>query len=257
MLVLFTEVSERERQARELAERSAENESLRDLARTMSAVLDSAALLSTLCEAARRLCKAAGATVVELDGEDQGVIVASVGHEPTTRGRRFPLAGSLTERLLAERGEGGCRPVARSSANAGGDPPHYPKLADGRRIGPVLLAPLVAHGEVLGVLAVSRAEGARPFNGRDAQRLCVIADHASLALWKARLFEEAQQANLSKSNFLATISHELRTPLTALTGYGELLADEILGPPPRRARRPTRWYAPGARARAPPRARRR
>jgi len=32
-----------------------------------------------------------------------------------------------------------------------------------------------------------------------------------------------------KDEFLATISHELRTPLTALTGYGELLADEIVG----------------------------
>jgi PAS domain S-box-containing protein len=231
VLVLFAEVSDRERQARELAERSAENESLRDLARAMAAVLDSSALLATLCEAARRLCKAAGATVAELDGDESGAFVAAVGHEPAIHGRRFPLAGSLTERLLAERGQGsGCHTVTRSAATPDGDPPYYPRLADGRPIGPLLLAPLVAHGEVLGVLAVSRATGERPFSGRDAQRLCVIADHASLALWKARLFEEAQQANLTKSNFLTTISHELRTPLTALTGYGELLADEILGP---------------------------
>jgi signal transduction histidine kinase len=57
-----------------------------------------------------------------------------------------------------------------------------------------------------------------------------VADHASLALHKARLVEAAQEANDTKSAFLATVSHELRTPLTALTGYGELLADEILGP---------------------------
>jgi signal transduction histidine kinase len=57
-----------------------------------------------------------------------------------------------------------------------------------------------------------------------------VADHASLALHKARLVEAAQEANTTKSAFLATVSHELRTPLTALTGYGELLADEILGP---------------------------
>ena len=44
------------------------------------------------------------------------------------------------------------------------------------------------------------------------------------------LLEEAQCASQAKSVFLATISHELRTPLTALTGYGELLADEIVGP---------------------------
>jgi signal transduction histidine kinase len=44
--------------------------------------------------------------------------------------------------------------------------------------------------------------------------------------------EEAQAANQAKSNFLTVMSHELRTPLTALTGYGELLADGILGPMP-------------------------
>lgn len=44
------------------------------------------------------------------------------------------------------------------------------------------------------------------------------------------LLEQAQGASHAKSVFLATISHELRTPLTALTGYGELLADEIVGP---------------------------
>ena len=49
-------------------------------------------------------------------------------------------------------------------------------------------------------------------------------------LVKARLLEEAQAATHAKGVFLATISHELRTPLTALTGYGELLADEIFGP---------------------------
>ena len=33
----------------------------------------------------------------------------------------------------------------------------------------------------------------------------------------------------AQNDFLATISHELRTPLTALAGYGEILADGILG----------------------------
>ena len=34
----------------------------------------------------------------------------------------------------------------------------------------------------------------------------------------------------ARNAFLTTVSHELRTPLTALTGYGELLAEQILGP---------------------------
>ena len=39
-----------------------------------------------------------------------------------------------------------------------------------------------------------------------------------------------QAADRAKSRFLATVSHELRTPLTALAGYGELLADQVIGP---------------------------
>ena len=40
----------------------------------------------------------------------------------------------------------------------------------------------------------------------------------------------AQDANQTKSNFLALMSHELRTPLNAIIGFSEVLADELFGP---------------------------
>jgi PAS domain S-box-containing protein len=39
----------------------------------------------------------------------------------------------------------------------------------------------------------------------------------------ARLYQEAQQANRTKDEFLATLSHELRTPLNAVLGWVRLL----------------------------------
>jgi signal transduction histidine kinase len=96
-------------------------------------------------------------------------------------------------------------------------------------IGPMLIAPLLAHKALIGGLAVARDPGGPPFSEEDREQLRLIADHAALALWKADLLEQARSADAAKGRFLATISHELRTPLTALTGYNELLVDEVLG----------------------------
>jgi signal transduction histidine kinase len=199
-----------------------EGEALRQLARQLAAVADTGELLSILCDAAQRQSCASGAAVVRAEGET-GDIIAACGMLSPARGKRFILRGSLLLEMQQTRDvvgvddvESDARPITKS----------VPEVA----IGPMLVAPLVAHDALIGGLAVAREPDAAPFDEHDRESLRLIADHAALALWKADLLEQARAADAAKGRFLATISHELRTPLTALTGYNELLVDEVLGP---------------------------
>ena len=212
------------RSARDRAfeERNEENESLRTLARKMSEVPDSTELLALLCDAASGQCQAHGAVVLRTNAT-HAEIVAAVGIATEVRGARFALAGSLTEEAIAT------REVAMVEDFSHSNRP-LTQILTQLEIGPLLVAPLIAHDRILGSLGVMRDVRSVPFTTREGQRLRVIADHAALALWKEQLYEKAQAGDAAKGRFLATISHELRTPLTALAGYEELLSDQVIGP---------------------------
>jgi signal transduction histidine kinase len=199
-----------------------DRDALHDVARRLAEVTDMAEVLRTLCEIAARQCLGTGAAVLRMTG-NLGEVVAASGDLVPARGRCFELTGSMMGEALA-RGQ----LVSEDNFNDSGRPLQrvVPELA----LGPVLVAPLHAHGETLGVLAVGRAIGARPFRERDEQRLRLLSDHAALAVHKSLLLQHARSADRAKGRFLATMSHELRTPLTALAGYNELLADQVIGP---------------------------
>jgi signal transduction histidine kinase len=207
---------------RTLEERNDENAALRTLARQTAEVADTAALLTLLCTAANEQCRGHGAAIVAVEG-GEGVLVNAVGALVPARGRRFPLEGSLASEVIVSRQVRMVEDFGESSR------PLAQRLTD-ISLGPLLVAPLIAHERVLGLLAVSRDRRSVPFSSRESQRLAVVADHAALALWKSQLLEQAQEADRAKGRFLATMSHELRTPLTALAGYEELLVDAVLGP---------------------------
>jgi PAS domain-containing protein len=138
------------------AETDAELLPLYDVARRLAEVVDMAEVLRTLCDIASRQCHGSGAAVLRMTGK-LGEVVAAVGNVVPARGRCFELRGSLMAEAL-EHGElvadenfaESNRPLMRA----------VPELT----LGPILIAPLRAHGETLGVLAVSRTAGGRPFH---------------------------------------------------------------------------------------------
>lgn len=198
-----------------------EAEALRRLARQMAEVADTEELLTILCEAAASQCNAPGSAVVKA-GDEFGDIVAACGLLGPALRKQFPLRGSLFRDMVATRDV-----VGVDDLTAAARP--LTRVAPDIHVGPLLVAPLIAHDSMIGGLAIARGRDAPAFSPGETERLRLIADHAALALWKAELLEQARSADAAKGRFLATISHELRTPLTALTGYQELFADEVLG----------------------------
>jgi signal transduction histidine kinase len=204
------------------AEMEDDRSSAQDVARRLAEVTDMAEVLRTLCDIAAKQCQASGAAVLRLTSHT-GEVVAATGDLLAARGRCFEADGSMLKEAIQSGG-----PV--SEANFTGSDRPLMRVVPELTLGPVLAAPLRAHGDSLGVLAVTRALGGRPFSSREMSRLELLSHHAALAVHKSMLLQQAQSADRAKGRFLATMSHELRTPLTALAGYGELLADQVIGP---------------------------
>ena len=105
------------------------------------------------------------------------------------------------------------------------------------------IVPVWANGELRGVLGLAWASP-RVFDEDERAFVLTLGVMCAQAIMRAHLRDaerqsrekaedarsEAEEANRSKAQFVATISHELRTPMNAVLGYTELLADEVCGP---------------------------
>ncbi len=113
----------------------------------------------------------------------------------------------------------------------------YPRsaatAADGGFTSAVAL-PLLVDGAPVGVLSFHFTVPVN-FDQEYQALLTSVAEHASQAMDRARLYETAQRARLdaeaannAKDDFLSIVSHELRTPLNAILGWGAMLRDGAL-----------------------------
>jgi K+-sensing histidine kinase KdpD len=196
---------EAERRARERLEQV---QAVTDVA---LAHLDLDELLGELLDRIRAILATDTAAILLLDVERRELVArAAVGiEEEVEQGVRIPLGGGFAGRIAAER-----------------QPLFLPDVDHADVLNPLLRAkgiksllgvPLVAHGDVLGVLHVGTL-APHDFGPDETELLQMVAERAALAIEKARLHRELVEVDELRANFVAFASHELRTPATSVFG---------------------------------------
>ncbi len=104
------------------------------------------------------------------------------------------------------------------TALQGGFYPYHLDFVERYGLTAFYVVPLRIGGRPIGTLAIGRDGNGRPYTEEDQLLFEEMADRASVAIEKAQLFEQVQQANRRKDEFLAMLGHELRNPIAAMLG---------------------------------------
>lgn len=214
--------------SRELARRTSEEVTLRNVASAVNAAVSINEVLSHASTAACEITGADGAYVERISTDKQTVeVVVTAGNVTPRPGTTVPYPGSLTEDILA-RGE---PVIAPEIGQAGAAMAAH--LSE--RCGPceLILVPLISEGVELGAfVVVNSRRGLKRFGPADVGRAVVLGNLAAVAMRRVRILEReraarqtAEDAVRARDEILSIVSHDLRAPLTTISLSAQMLDD--------------------------------
>lgn len=87
----------------------------------------------------------------------------------------------------------------------------------------LLMVPMAAREQILGVMSFLRVGASAPFDDDDYELAQQLGRRTAISADNARLYADARRANEAKDEFLGLMSHELRTPITVIHGGASVL----------------------------------
>ncbi|MBV8083444.1 MAG: response regulator [Chloroflexi bacterium] len=207
---------------RQLAQRVARRAiRLQELTAQLSSSLATKDVLERIVHAAVELleCQTAGVFLCASETEDFH-LAAGQGLDPERAGT-LTRSGSMAGRAAQQR-----RTLSVPDVRRQREPIQLPGLLGGRKVGAVAVAPIMTHGQVLGVIEVYEP---RPhaWEADELDLLTALASAAAVALDNSRLYEAMQRAIFLRDHVLGTVSHDLKNPIAALSGRVQLLQHRL------------------------------
>jgi PAS domain S-box-containing protein len=219
--------------ATDITTRKRAEEALRLIAETSAALAESLAYEGTLGQVAQLLVPSlADCVLIDLLEPDTTVRrVATACAESIDASLARQLEGDGPDAFARDGGatvlaNGGSRLHAELTPSVlselSRDDAHLRALQE-MRLRSYLAVPLVARGRTLGVIQLLRAGAGRRYDVVDRALAEDLGRRAATAIDNARLYQQAQEADRRKDEFLAVLSHELRTPLTPILAWVQII----------------------------------
>jgi signal transduction histidine kinase len=187
-----------------LARRVTELETLHEIDRELNARLDFDRVLGITLEWAQQ-GTAANSGWIALVKNDEPVLILSTDGQHVLD----PLLDESWVQTALQEG----KPVHHQAPGTEGD---------------LLIVPARREGDTLALIGVLRDRGV--FSQEAESFLLRLAERASGAIENTQLYQAAQLADESKSQFITIVTHELKIPMTSIRGYADLIRQGTVGP---------------------------
>jgi signal transduction histidine kinase/ActR/RegA family two-component response regulator len=160
----------------------------------------------------------------------------------SVHGRRAPVSGSLSGRALRS---GEAILMARFDLAGSGLTDDRGYIAARAELSSLIIAPLIAAGTALGVLAVFRDVTEEPYDETDLQLCADLAERGAQAIYNAQLMGDVVRADAERAaaqdrlrhaermeslgQLVGGIAHDFNNLLNVIAGFSNMLPEEIAG----------------------------